>query len=451
MLKKSGNGIKKIILKFYPVLILGFFWLFMQIQMKAWTGDEFQYADLLNQMSLFEVGKKYYQTWSSRILLDMLAAFTHHYPLIFFKLANTLVVVLEVLGILLLFRDYSIKMQCFVSFFTAIFDYMCFYDCGFSITSSYYIWPAMVMLYAMVLCDRYPELQTRLHRGIAIVLEIIMTLFATNMEQYLVLLLGIQMFCFVCNIREKKFNLCVISGLAASVASAIFTFTTPGKAMRIMVETERSFPEYSMLSFLQKVNMGFTTTMREYVMSGNASGVVMTCMLAYIGYRVLDHSYEKVIAFIPAIISCVYGPFYSLITSMFPYFYTTKEVGVYGVSDMTNFDQIRTWIPLFIMALFSISLLLALWLVFQKSNPKGIYQYWIIPMWILGLMSRVAMGFSPTIYSSGDRTFYPFWLTTLIVSISLYGLMNDKEKIKILYILGGLSAISVSNFMGVIR
>lgn len=451
MLKKSVIGIKKIILRFYPVFILGIFWLFMQMQMKAWTGDEFQYADLLNQMSLLEVGKKYYQTWSSRVILDMLAAFTHHYPLVFFKVANTIVVVLEVLGILLLFRDYSVKTQCFVSFFTAIFDYMCFYDCGFSITSAYYIWPAMVMLYAMVLCDRYSELQTKLHRGIAIALEIIMTLFATNMEQYLVLLLGIQMFYFVCGIHEKKFNLCVISGLAASVGSAIFTFTAPGKAMRIIVETERSFPEYSMLSFLQKVNMGFTTTMKECVMSGNASCVVMTCMLAYVGYRVLDDSYEKVLAFIPAMISCTYGPLYSLISSMFPYFYTTKEVGVYGVSDMTNFDQIRTWTPLFIMALFCISLLLALWLVFRKSDQKGIYHYWIIPLWILGLMSRVAMGFSPTIYSSGNRTFYPFWLTTLLVSTSLYRMMKDKDRTKIVYILGGLSAISVFTFMGVIR
>ena len=450
-IKKTNNKLKQGIVAYYPLLLIAFVWLMLQLLMQAWTGDEFLYADLLNQMSLPQIAKKYYMTWSSRILWDMLGAFTHHYPLLLFKLMNTAMIFLEMFGILLLIDNHETNTQWFVGFLLLLFPYVSFYDCGFTITSLYYIWPAVFMLYALIVCIRYPRLETGKSKCGFIIAEIVLTTFAADMEQYLVILLGIQLFFFMMDSFQKKINICTCVGILTSILVAVFTFSAPGKENRIMQEIGNSFPEYGMLSFLQKINIGFSTTMKETVLGGDATWLVMTGMLVVISFGACKNRLEKMVCMLPFGLCCLYGPGYNILSGIFPYLYKTKEVGYYGVSDLTDFDQIRTWVPLFIMVLFWVSLLLAVWLFIQNKEKLDLCFYILIPLLVFGLLSRVALGFSPTIYASGNRTFYPLWLTICIVCAYLFTVGEKRQKTIFGWFVGALSFISFIVFASILR
>lgn len=447
-LETLKNTIKQFLSEYYPLIYFCILWFFIQYLMKAWTGDEFLYADLLNQFSLFDVGKHYYLTWSSRVLWDMLGAVTHHYPLFFFKCANTLVMFLLLKGILLLLKDNSKRMQWLLISFIMLFPYIAFYDCGFSITSLYYIWPAACAVYAILLFYYYKIYK---HKIIIILLEILLSLFAGNMEQYFFILIGVQFFFIIYSVIYKEVNICLYAGFIASILMGIFSFTAPGKNARVFMEVANSFPEYEMLSIYQKLNIGFSSTMSETIMKGDATFFLFSLIVFLLAFFICHEKWEKYICSLPLIISALYGPLYNILAGFYPYLYKIKETGFYGISDVTNFDTIRTWLPFFLMVLYWAAVLVSIYVIFEskKELRKGVF---LVVVLILGLGSRVALCLSPTVYSSGNRTFYPLWLMVLFTSLNLLKILIPYlKKYYLDFIVYGLSITSTIAFLGVIR
>ena len=58
-IKKTNNKLKQGIVAYYPLLLIAFVWLMLQLLMQAWTGDEFLYADLLKARTEREQGVEY--------------------------------------------------------------------------------------------------------------------------------------------------------------------------------------------------------------------------------------------------------------------------------------------------------------------------------------------------------------------------------------------------------
>ncbi|MCR5418877.1 MAG: hypothetical protein K6E84_08170 [Lachnospiraceae bacterium] len=436
----------KMVKKYYPIIIYGGIWLLLQLSMKVWIGDETVYAALLEQKSVAGVFSDYYYHWSSRVFWDVLCAIAHHYPLAFFKLANSLVMTLECLGILKLCdRDESISVQWIIAALLSSFSYVCFYDCGFSVTSIYYIWPATAAIWSILLIRQSMQNDGKV-KLLNLAGVILLTAAADNMEQFLIVVTGVQLFWFGKMLIDKKFNSYIVAGLLTSVCSMVFTFTAPGRGARYTEEIMQSFPEYSMLGFIQKVNLGFSIATREIAFSGNVVCLIATFYLAALFFYE-KKSWERVIGCIPFSICMVFGPLYPILGISFPHLYMLKSVETYGVGDLTDFDMPYAFVPLGFMIFFWASLLIALWLLYD-SGADG---WLLITAVFAGMLSRLGVAFSPTIFSSGNRTDYPMWCVFLILAVFLAVRLKERKPVWLKAIPLFLGSCSLLVFISILK
>lgn len=425
---------KEILRKWYPVFFGGFIWFVLQYNMKAWMGDEFMYASLLEENSLWDVVARFYYSWSSRIIFDTLCAIFHHYPLIIFKVVNSVVFALFYLGICKLCRMDSIREQWIVVALGSGFNYLTFYDCGFSVTSIYYVWPVTAGIWAVFLFVRNTHNITYM----AILLEIVFTAIADNMEQVFIIVSFCQIIVVMESVITKRKNPIAMAGALTSLASFLFIITCPGREMRFTKEIGNNFAEYNMLSLTQKMDIGFSTTIKKLMFSGSSLWIVLTIFLFLLIMKSDKERWEKGIGAIPMCIALVYGPLNEIVSSMFPYINSVGELSTYGSIDLTKFDLMRKWVPLLFMVFAFASVLIALWLHYDNTC-KG---WLVIGLLVAAFLSRVAMGFSPTIYVSGDRTTYPMLVAIVVINCLMAKELIEKNPKTVLYL---------SSFVGIMQ
>jgi hypothetical protein len=289
-------------------------------------------------------------------------------------------------------------------------------------------------IWSLYLLDRYLYENKKI--GI-VILDIFLTLMADNMEQILVVVILCQLFYFIKMLIEKKLSLTSIAGLVTSFASILFTITTPGKRIRFHSEVINSFSEYGMLSLLEKMDMGFSTTIKKMALSGSPIWLLVTFFIFILSLEKKEQ-WEQVMCSIPFFIELIYGPLIYVAGEVFPDITSVGELNNYGIIDLTVFDAPRKWVPLFFMVFFFSSLLISIWICFDNKE-KG---WLMIVLCIAGLLSRVAMGFSPTIYNSGDRTTYPMWMAGILTACILAKELSVKKGKIVLY---------TSCFMGIME
>jgi len=110
----------------------------------------------------------------------------------------------------------------------------------------------------------------------------------------------------------------------------------------------------------------------------------------------------RVISGILLIYSIFLGVFAYAISKMLPGFpNVVTSVTKYGTITKDNFHLIQSYIPIVLLASIGICFLVSLYFCFEDKN-KRILAIFIA---LLGLASRIVMGFSSTIWASMDRTF----------------------------------------------
>lgn len=439
-----GRRIRDFIKYDYPVLITGFMWCLIEFMMQGFHGDEYYYADILNQMSLRNFIKTYYTGWSARVIHDAVAAVVLHYPYIFFKCVNAFMIMLE--SILIIKLAEIPKERIYAKFaicgLLCSLPYHCFFDAGFSVTSIYYIWPFTAGVFAIYMCEMERK---RGFSFVRVILGIIAVLVSCNMEQVAIIVAGILGLYNLIYIWERKINYSALAEMLAAVAGVLFIILTPGRQFRFEYEVNNSFSEYYMLSFFQKVDMGISTTMENMIYSGDFiwSAIAVLIIIVIISLK-LPMIY-RIIGIGPAVCIIALGPLQSISLQLYPGVgKIINAVGYYGIIDLTNFELRNKWLPLFFIIIFEITFLLAVYLCFGNRKKTIL----LTGLLVLGLMSRAVMGFSPTIYSSGNRTFYPMWMTGVILGAFLLAKIENETKEKLIgiffFAVGVISMFSVS-------
>lgn len=421
-----NRKIKEFVRYNYPVLATGILWCLIQFMMQGFHGDEYYYADILNQMSLEDFVKTYYTSWSARIILDVIAAVVLHFPFLVFKCINTFVIMSEcVLIIKLAEID---KEQIFAKFsvcgLVCILPYHCFFDAGFAVTSIYYIWSFAAGMFAIYVCR---EERKRGFSFIRTVLGMAAVLIACNMEQVAVIVFGILVLYNLMVIKGRKINYSALAEMAIAVAGVLFTILAPGRQLRFESEVNHSFPEFHMLSFFQKTDMGLSTTLENVIYSGDFIWMAIAILMIIVMVSKRMPTIYHVIGIAPAICIIALGPLQAVVLQLYPGLgKIINAAGYYGIIDLNNFELRNKWIPLFFIVIFEVTFLLSVYLCFKNKNKSIL----LAGLQVLGLASRIAMGFSPTVYSSGNRTFYPMWMAGVILGAFLVNEIEDVVKRK---------------------
>jgi len=309
-------------------------------------------------------------------------------------------------------------------------------ECGWAVTTMYYFW---VNIFAMIaIYYALKQVNAKRLRWFEILIAVLANIIASNKEQISLILLILFVVLFLYQFINKQTKLLMAIQSIIAFIELVFSFVSPGNQVRSEVEIAESLVDFKMLTFLDKLQLGYSTTV--FYLIDNLFFVLLCLLLCIYIFRISNSVFYRMIASFPLLLCLALGYFRNIVVEFIPGIdRIMNALGNYGVIDLTNFDIRSAYIPLVLLGMICACVLVCIYIVYP--NFKGIL---IISAIIGGFLSRMAMGFSPTIYRSGKRTFIPLIIIFLICDCYLFSDMIDKKIIndKFKYLLVSIACIS---------
>lgn len=339
---------------------------------------------------------------SSRIMTDTMTYVFSKYHILW-RLINPFVLTLLPFAVAKLLKVTERKTQgliCGLSVFPA----MVVVDAGFIATTVNYLWPVAFGLTVLLIFQNIAsDKQSFVH-----ILGVPLALYAVNMEQMSAVLTATLIIgCVYLFFVKRRFNIYPLIFLAISAFGLVYAYVgnTSQDNSRMLRETARYFPDFASLGFLEKLELGFSSTMYCFTMDVRfafAAFVAFTVFLAVVLFRNSKKLSGRLAALFPIVSAVVLTavnfikPFENL-----KHYRMTKAV--YHFSAVADIY--------FVIVLACIMYTLA---VILKEKRLVIKAYTVLAA---GFASRMIMGFSPTVWASGYRTFFIMFISFIVVTI----------------------------------
>lgn len=418
-------------------LLAGMFLLLLlaHIMIRADFGDDLAYKNILVNQSMFDFLRERYHTWSSRVLIEavMLPFVTGN--VWWWKIADSLMIVLFLWIVSELFggEKEQEKMQAQMLMFCMIWivPFFSLSSAGWITTTINYLWPLTLGLVAML------PLRHWIREEKIPVWEFtvcpVCALYGANMEQMGAILLGSYVvFGGYLLWKRKKLSPFYFLQLLLIAGSLVFILTAPGNACRTEAEIQRFFPEFAGLSVGQKLWMGFLDTTQYYLAAGDGQKSYVFGLFSAILWlaALLTFWNRKEKRGIPGLLLSVLPVvFYWGIGQAGNFLLNSGGLtrGRNGIGVLAQNRQIPG------MSYFSGGLVVfqtLCYLIVLAAVAGTIFYVWgvseetLLELLILaaGFLSRLVVGFSPTIYASGDRT--ALFCTAAILIVTLRNLQR---------------------------
>ena len=340
---------------------------------------------------------------SSRVWIDTLTWCFAKQP-IFWRVLNPLVLLLLAVLLTRLLRLRT-QSQKIVLSLLILYPAMVMADAGFMATTLNYLWPfamGVFVVYALLDCKPW-----------RVVLAIPALLFAANMQQSAVGLLAalaILVFFFLQQKQSRKALLAAGYGVL-TLASLGFLYYTSffGENPRFLRETARYFPNFAALSLLQKVELGFSSTFLGFSSLTNratAASALLCLFLCAAALRREEKKWVKILAFVPP----------GLLTAIALFRLTGRNTRLWQLLSPAVDPKLSHAVYRFSLfetaaALLLLGVILLLLLRLVRTRKR---QALLCGILALGFGLRLLMGFSPTVWASGCRTFFPSVMAVIV-------------------------------------
>lgn len=316
---------------------------------------------------------------------------------------------------------------------------------GWMITYMTYFWPMAMGFVALVPIAKIERKETI--SKIEYFAYSMALLYAANEELELVVLLAVYLTCFLYFVYKKNIKKYFLLQILLLIASLIFTLTCPGNGNRSTEEIGKWFKNYKMMSPVDKIDIGFTSTMQETMYGSYVFFIIACAVVCFVVWKKYQDNFLRYIALIPVLITTLLGPFRTITLTCFNRLGVFVEGisgdGLITISSMSGITMLR----FFIMCFFAVSFMISVFLCLENLYDVLIS----LSLLISGTASRVAMGFSPTVHASGFRTATPMWFGIIGIGILVFAKavekkwINEKESKVIIYACIVLSAFAYLN------
>lgn len=280
-------------------------------------------------------------------------------------------------------------------------------EAGWTITMCTYFAPATFGLYALVPAARiYREEKIRAWEYPLYSLALI---YGCNQEQeavvvfftYLVILIGFSR-------MHRRTRYLTVQFLLA-VASVIFIFTCPGNYNRSGSE-EHWMPFFGMLDAVGKVDLGYSVELRRLVFNQDTYMVVICLFIALMIWKKYKKVSYRVIGMYP-LFCMVLSTAQMVKNQLWKFDDNTGLVWAGGSAGKLLIDE-------YFRYLFYTAFIICLFLSFILLAGTNFEVLVCAALVVSGFASCVMLGFSPTIYASGNRTL-TFMVTALLACTSI--------------------------------
>lgn len=385
-------------------------------------GDDVWFSTCCQNTGFLEYMINRYQEWSSRVIIEIcFVLFCEYLPLYIWKILNIGMIYLFVYSLSTLFIEKDKrKMNTIMCILLLCIPFNILKETGWVATMNCYLWTAATALYSIIPLKKV--IKNEKVSVFQIIFSLLTTLYAANQEQaagllFIIYSLGILYALKIKKIKITKRQMCVFINYAIVILWLLVILTCPGNANRKIQEENRWFPGFSDLSLIHKVALGITSMMNYMIEGGRLVFFILIILLAYMIYRDRNKisTVQKILGYSPIIFTFLYKYVYmSLVLT------NTNEI-----LQMKAFTIFK--VLMYVLILLSIGVSIVV--IFKKENcflPIVIYG--------CGVVSRMVMSFSPTIYASGERTSFFLYVSFVMLEILMIQKIYDykKEEIKLL-------------------
>ena len=371
------------------------------------------------------VGPRYFN-WTSRFLIEYTLCAVLRVSKYLWILIEALMVTLVGYSISKIFvKDNKTENNTMLLFMILIYPLDVMNGAGWAATTVNYMWPLATCLYALVPIKKiYDGEKIRWFQYPLFILSLI---FAGNQEQTCCILVGCYLvFSIFMIIKNKKIHLFMIIQLLLAIASLIFILTCPGNYIRNTYEIKESFKDFNMLTFMDKIGLGFTSTMGLIIKSGNLVYAVLSLIIVFYIFSYYKNKLYRIVALVPLMSMCLLCYTRNVTNNMFPFFGAFRSL-VHEERVMltaANSNNLLNVVPIVFSYANIVCIILSLLVIFKNlKNNLALFVF------LVGFASRLIMGFSPTVFMSGERTMIFFEFAMIIVSLLIWQELlkkNDK-------------------------
>lgn len=412
------------------LMLLGIWVVFLLFNMYMPTirADDLAYASRLDKFGYLGASIEHYKTWSSRIIVELFLMFFSKHFVLWKILNSTIMLGTVVLLCKYVFEKTNVKNLLLVCSIYCLIPLTVMGETGWRATTLNYQWPVAFSLLAF-----YPFFQ--LLRGGEITrkiywISIPLLIFSTNQEQVNACFFVLTSIVSLYLIANKRYNYKLSVFSLISLAELIFSLTTPGNALRATHEINKWFPEYKDFNFLNKLDLGISSFGKPFFLDTNILFLLLFFLVFLLTYRKCQNYYVRILTALPFFLNLIIY-FGNTMGQSFTYVHGNKRAMIWSSSNLNNlFTEGGTKLSLFypgtwIATLAVLGLLLCLIVGIYLSFDNKRTATFLVILMLMGFCSRLIMGFSPTVWASGMRTYY-----ILYVVITILVLMGVKELTK---------------------
>ena len=425
------------------------FLLILHAFVKPNFGDDLVYAEKFWNWKLIDFLKDRYAQWSSRVVIEMVMMPLTVLPVWVWRSLNALMVALLICNVGDLFGLYEekekLRPQCIFFILIWSIPLASIRSAGWIATTTNYLWSLSLGTIALRPLKHFAKEQKC--KPWEYILCPLCVLYAANMEQVGAILLGVYLvFGVYLLVKKKKLSPFYFLMLLLVILSVYAILRSPGNINRNNQEMKNYFPEFKYLSPFEKLVMGFIVSTQYYIAGGNGKEIYVFAILVGVllwemaGRLQLKYKYiiRLLTAFFPFAFYWWFGPVSHYLLSQG---YLKRGLNVILMFGDNRYLPGIGKLSVLMVALQVIGyLILLICVVLTICFLHGKSEETLLQLLILGagFTSRVIIGFSPTIYASGDRTALFASAAILIVAmrnIQLYLRTRPKLVWKILLFL----------------
>lgn len=413
ILKEIKNSTIFPFILFFIVLVI------MHIPINNIVLDDVTFSSALENQNIIQFLQNRYYSWSSRSIIEFVLVLLLQINFNIWKILNIAIFLLLAKSISKLANYENNQLLNFViCFLILVLPYSAFNTSGWVATTTNYLWVAALGIYSIsMLVDYVRNKKISFFKSITYFLA---TLYASNHEQmsiFLFLILGGFLLHELCtNASSLKKRKTLIISFIIVVLNIVFILTCPGNYIRKTQEISNNYPEFIYFNILEKLELAILSTMDPFVWNTDNIFIIFTFII-FIGVFLLEtNRINKILALIPLASSIFYTFFMDNTAIIF------KDILVihnrfhfYGIAEslpqlsLSSLIVIILYIFILFLIPFGISLIL-------KNNKK---MFFCNGIYFSSLIVRFIIGFSPTIFVSGIRTFLFTHIGFIICSVIL--------------------------------
>lgn len=361
-----------------------------------------------------------YQQWTSRIFIEATLVLISK-QMWLFRAANAIVFATLVDTLAQSSFGRRIESLFLVAILFLFLPVTLFLSAGWLATSLNYLWPITAGIVVIkqlekgVTSKRAPWLA-------------MMTLFATNQEQVclaiLLLLLGKVILRAV---KKESSHYAHYLVLSLTLLNAGLIALSPGNQSRQIQSIPTFFPEFAQFSLFDKVSLGISHTSKTLLVQQNLLMLFLITLLAIFIVLNSQKVHLKGLSVIPLLVV----PINVMITTLTNHGYTPQSFSQYlldkqsspALSKMLQLiaSLLTTDVSMALNAgfiLVFLCILLCLW--DMEKNLSLAY------LFLVSLASHAMMGFSPSIFKSGDRTAFILYMAIIYIILSILAKLSHK-------------------------